>query len=576
MYSTLESKDQNTVFYQVYSTSSSSNLEELRLQCLQTLGNDLDVIWNAESFALEIKDTPTLPHLSGRLWFDNSVEDEWYVVWLLQKLSKNLPVVIKVWDDDGSFLLIEAAEVIPSWLTPENSENRLLLYQGGCVLIPLPTSPADIVWLPQNMVTMESAIVCAQKVPQNDAINKNIDLKLREFPNRSLHRIRCHLPIPLIHALTTSPSLISPIISAYLHADNREVQSIIKNRQLDWRDTLDTNIQVTRCQYAQIYSQRIGTCNAWPYLPVGHVDHQARDIGVKIACGAEIVLAIAEGNSLVDKEFSKYIKRLRSFRYFGDYLEGSKAYTELMKKAEVYFQASRNGGSEMSYMIDSHKLKSVVMEAMNNLEVCDLYKHIEKVPDSDSDVWMDDIPADVQQWFVNSRKTNKMQSDTCPSEMTQSPEIAKSNEASNKNLNNVNTKLHGFIDNISSHEGAEIPEINLNVDDFMDCLRDFKDQVDKAAATSELSESDDTSSLDSESEEEMKEYMHELEEQLKGTTMSDSFAKDDSGDLDIDLNLVSNVLHSFSAETGLTGPASSILASLGVHLPRDEDVAGTS
>lgn len=33
-----------------------------------------------------------------------------------------------VYDADGQFLLIEAADALPSWITPENVENRVGLF----------------------------------------------------------------------------------------------------------------------------------------------------------------------------------------------------------------------------------------------------------------------------------------------------------------------------------------------------------------------------------------------------------------------------------------------------------------
>ncbi len=36
-----------------------------------------------------------------------------------------LTLVSSVWDTDGEFLLIEAADALPSWVTPSNSENRV-------------------------------------------------------------------------------------------------------------------------------------------------------------------------------------------------------------------------------------------------------------------------------------------------------------------------------------------------------------------------------------------------------------------------------------------------------------------
>lgn len=46
----------------------------------------------------------------------------------------------RVYDVDGDFLLIEAAAVLPSWVSPQNSENRLLLAGGALHLLPLSLS----------------------------------------------------------------------------------------------------------------------------------------------------------------------------------------------------------------------------------------------------------------------------------------------------------------------------------------------------------------------------------------------------------------------------------------------------
>ena len=41
---------------------------------------------------------------------------------------------VSTFDTDGEFLLIEAAEVLPSWVSPQNSENRVrTLFHTGKV-----------------------------------------------------------------------------------------------------------------------------------------------------------------------------------------------------------------------------------------------------------------------------------------------------------------------------------------------------------------------------------------------------------------------------------------------------------
>lgn len=77
------------------------------------------------------------PHLTQRL-----------VGLLLPSLHAKLPLTnavpcprlppCRVWDNDGEFLLIEAAYGLPRWLKPETAQNRLWLHAGTVHLVPLP------------------------------------------------------------------------------------------------------------------------------------------------------------------------------------------------------------------------------------------------------------------------------------------------------------------------------------------------------------------------------------------------------------------------------------------------------
>ena len=47
-------------------------------------------------------------------------------------------IAARVWDNDGDFLLIEAAYSLPKWLKPEVSTNRVWLHQEQLHIVPLP------------------------------------------------------------------------------------------------------------------------------------------------------------------------------------------------------------------------------------------------------------------------------------------------------------------------------------------------------------------------------------------------------------------------------------------------------
>lgn len=56
----------------------------------------------------------------------DAVDDEWLLVWLLVQLSLKVEdAVVGVSDEDGEFLLIEGADELPRWLTPDNAVNRV-------------------------------------------------------------------------------------------------------------------------------------------------------------------------------------------------------------------------------------------------------------------------------------------------------------------------------------------------------------------------------------------------------------------------------------------------------------------
>ena len=108
-------------------------------------------LWNKDAW--ELKVVEGCKHkLEGRMRVGDAVDDEWLVVWLLREVSKRwkdlvircvriaqlsrtpdflAPVSVdqvtdhSIRDTDGEFLLIEAANELPAWVSPENAENRV-------------------------------------------------------------------------------------------------------------------------------------------------------------------------------------------------------------------------------------------------------------------------------------------------------------------------------------------------------------------------------------------------------------------------------------------------------------------
>jgi hypothetical protein len=126
----------NTVEYALYiidgKLSSSQKLSYLRkaLQNIESSAKELfeGYIWQRDVFKLELEFKNGLWGLHGSTNFGDSVSDEWLILLvLIQASEKNPDLWLRVYDTDGEFLLIEAANVLPKWITPEISENRVRL-----------------------------------------------------------------------------------------------------------------------------------------------------------------------------------------------------------------------------------------------------------------------------------------------------------------------------------------------------------------------------------------------------------------------------------------------------------------
>lgn len=66
------------------------------------------------------------PHLYGISHYGDNIADEWFIVFLLQQITKeHSDLIARVADADGEFILIEAANHLPSWAEPETCENRV-------------------------------------------------------------------------------------------------------------------------------------------------------------------------------------------------------------------------------------------------------------------------------------------------------------------------------------------------------------------------------------------------------------------------------------------------------------------
>ncbi|RPD63222.1 SGT1-domain-containing protein [Lentinus tigrinus ALCF2SS1-6] len=353
-------------------------------------------LWHRDAFELKVAPDPEGSKdvwvLEGRMRVGDCIDDEWCVVWLLRELSSKWDLVVSVFDSDGEFLLIEAAEELPSWVTPTNAENRVWIHNSRIHLVPLShVSPPSSKSRRRKYITRgdsddednleneedaefitatdavrlvrDPMIVTA--APQNvqDVVWKRIS----GYPAGSrqhMHVAKAYLPVDVAKALAVNPLLVQKAVETFYTRDALQLRSAQKMARFPPEPATLSSVKMTRTAYAQLVGQKFHppkVFGRWTERE-GTQEWRWRDIGMKIACGFEMlyqesknrkdsVIANFDGSPASmeaakdglrrNPEYTQYIQRLVSAGYFKGEREGSQLWVSLEDQAAAAFIAAR-------------------------------------------------------------------------------------------------------------------------------------------------------------------------------------------------------------------------------------------
>ncbi|XP_075791131.1 protein ecdysoneless homolog isoform X2 [Pelodiscus sinensis] len=582
-------------------------------------------IWQNQPFNLKYKPTKgDIPaHIGGVTKFGDNIEDEWFIVYLIQQITKKFPeLAARVHDNDGEFLLIEAADFLPKWLKPENSANRVFFHQGELCIISPSNTPGEEPWLPAKNPTILQSLMLLSAYPEDYLATKSIRTavykRISGYPEKiqaSLHQAHCYLPAGIVIVLKHRPALIAAAVQAFYLRDPIDLKACRPFKTFLPDTRVMTAVTFTKCLYAQLMQQKFVPDRHSGYTLPSPVHHQykAHELGMKLAHGFEILCSKcntispdSKGKVLNNPFWADFLNNLKKNNYFKGELEGSAKYLEQLHMAENYFQQSVIKPESSVAVSPGEEILTLLQTLSFNLD--ELEKEAASLPPEDDDSWLD-ISPDVLDQILNEASGRNVS-------------IPPSNEEDQKyDLAAVTESMKAFISKVSTHEGAETPWspaetcVTFDVDSFTHALDRILDSEELDSDDLDEEEQfeflDSDEDLDSEAhgqEEEalpnqmvgsLRSYMDEMDCELTHTNVGKSFVtkrkevssakeplsqdadytlEDDSkaGDadltpVDIELNLVTNLLESYSAQAGLAGPASNILQSMGVHLPENTD-----
>lgn len=252
---------------------------------------------------------PTVPHFHGVSHFGDNIQDEWLIVAILLELTRKIKgLAVRVLDSDGEFLLIEAANQLPKWADPETCEGKVYLY-SGLVHIVQDADPLSALRANPNKFCISNAAF----EPIQDRVSVNVA--------ESLHRATVFVPIGVAGLLHRSPQLIAKAVLAFCNRDPIDVRAIKAMRYFPPEDCIYTSVVFTKCLYAMLsHNQFIpDRRTGWKIPPTNSPEHRAHLLGVKLACGFEILACQGKTSTKdlsSDKQWLNYLESLKKRGYF--------------------------------------------------------------------------------------------------------------------------------------------------------------------------------------------------------------------------------------------------------------------
>ncbi|KAI4113129.1 MAG: hypothetical protein LQ345_005824 [Seirophora villosa] len=315
------------VQYMVYIIDSKLNNFNVReqLRKVQAAANALckellkGFIWQRDGFGLEIVHQKGHSFLQGRSNFGDSVEDEWLIVYLLRELSRQFPQCwVRVVDSDGEFLLIEAAEALPTWLNPEVAENRVWINRGNLLIVPKAQADGQC---RVKALKLDDALTFIQNRASDfihlPPLESEAFYRLQKYPGQiknSVHHALVTIPRKLAYVLHETAAYISRAVEAFYLRDPialRPLQARDSSQLLfPPEDFVTVSVKFTKVGYAQVKGQDFQTPMSWAgrgakaHTLQGQI---GREMGMKITCGFEMLLSDPQN---MDKKSVREIKLL--------------------------------------------------------------------------------------------------------------------------------------------------------------------------------------------------------------------------------------------------------------------------
>ncbi|XP_061389580.1 protein ecdysoneless [Musca vetustissima] len=589
-----DASDENTLRQQ---------LENTRTRCMHIvdkLTKERNYIWHKDEFELRVRtctpqelllndeSTTTAtttkekaanldslpPHLHGVTHYGDNIADEWFIVYLLSKISQELPtVVVRVIDSDGEFLLIEAADFLPKWANPDTCEQRVYICEGFINLVKSSSTNTN------KLMSVSEAVDKIHNNPTLYKVSKEIqdciDGRVKEFQsinNDALHHQIVRLPLGVAMLLKKKPSLISAAVRSFCERDPIDMKACRSMRYFPPEQRVRTNVCFTKCLYAMImHSSYVPDRNiGWNLKGNPNSEEYKEDLlGIKVACGFEILASQAKDANSEEKSpaWKAYVRSLQAKGYFRDNIEGSAEYQRLLEQAKDFFRDNQSRfrtaplvGKEILDLLRSTEVNAdELRDEENNLRPSDSDDWLnisaeqldamlldrygpKKLYKSNGDINAEEFTKNISEFLEKESALEGVERDSDDYSTGEEEKHAEEKERKKMNASTSKTKVKK---NHSMRQATRKNPVNLNKsnnseheDSFTTQVKSFLDFVipeDKWDSNSEMSDYEDEEDMernfaamhevDKQIDADIKAYMDQMDRELANTTIGKSFDK---------------------------------------------------
>ncbi|OBS19220.1 hypothetical protein FPOA_10944 [Fusarium poae] len=556
-----------------------SQIENIRKSAID-LANTLtkDHIWQKDEFNLTLKNEKGLLYLHGITDYSDAVEDEWLIVYILRELSKSHPKLwIRVFDTDGEFLLVEAANVLPRWLNPEIDNNRTWINTGHLLLIPVKDEDG---LKSRNLELPEAVEILRSKreaLVHSGFVEAEAFYRLEKYPANigdSIHHSLVTIPRKLAYVLHSLPKSVAPAVEIFYLRDPISLKRVISPTGTPLfppEDLITTSVRFSKVLFAQLRSQRFDNPPSWVDVlrkaqkeaPPGEADKAMTrlDIGMKLTCGFEMLSAKA------DKSKNRAVREL----------------------AIVLEDLEEDG-----------------VDALPSDEEIKSWKDTDR---DDSEAWMDIDYQEFERELDGKRGNNASSSKSGFGDANTQSDLRKIVSRFEAFLNDDSAGMDGaeldemdYDDDESDDDSeSEDKEVSFDEEEFAKMMREMmglpstdsnnskpKKTTHKPEPPAVDGEDVEIQKLTTEFEAELNEHgalkldpsaekqprLKDTNQKERETSLSNIEEEGEDGseeEVDIDYNLAKNLLESFKSQGGMAGPTGNLLGMMGFQLPRDED-----